>query len=592
MTLRRQLEAAVAHHQAGRLAEAEALYNEILAQQSDHADAMHLLGVAAGQTGRLDLAEDLMRRAIRIKPNLAQAHNNLAFVLAAKGRHDDAIVLYRRAIEITPDLADAHNNLCFALNSKKQFEAAIAVGRQAVRINPQFAEAHLNLGNALQGNGQLDDAINCYRQAIQLKPDFAEAHTNLGNALTSIGRHQEAIAANRQAIQLKPNLAEAHFNLAIALEHNKQYEEAIVANHEAIRLKPDYAEAYSNLGQIQSDLGQLNEAIAANRQAISLSPNLPEPHLNLAICLLTQKNFEQAWPEYEWRWKCKEFPSPQRNFPQPQWDGSPLESRTILLHTEQGLGDAIQFIRYAPLVARRGGKIIIECQPELARLFQTMPGEFQIISRGQSLPPFDLHSPLLSLPLVFKTTLDNLPQTVPYLHANVEDSKKWKHRLAGDSQKLNVGLVWAGNPGHENDRNRSMKLASLSALAQVPGIRFISLQKGDAAVESKTPPPGMELIDWTNELNDFAETAALIANLALVIAVDTAVVHLAGAMAKPVWTLLPFVPDWRWMLEQEDTPWYPSMRLFRQPSQGNWDSVIKRITTALSDWEAAHRSPR
>ncbi len=592
MTLRQLFDSAISQHQAGRVAEAEVIYHQILAQQPDHAEALHMLGILAAQTGQPSMAEDFIRKAIRINPNLAQAHNNLGFLLAARGQLDQAIASYRQAIKITPDLIEPHNNLAFALNAKKRFDEAGAAAQQALRINPKFAEAHINLGNALQGKKQLHQAIASYEQAIRLNPNLAEAYTNLGNALTSIGRHQEAIAANRQAIQLKPNLAEAHFNLAIALEHDKQYEKAIAANHEAIRLKPDYAEAYSNLGQIQSDLGQLNEAIAANRQAISLNPNLPEPHLNLAICLLTQKNFEQAWPEYEWRWKCKEFPSPQRNFPQPQWDGSPLESRTILLHTEQGLGDAIQFIRYACLVARRGGKIIIECQPELARLFQTIAGKFQIISRGQSLPPFDLHSPLLSLPLVFKTTLDNLPQTVPYLHANVGDSKKWKHRLAGDSQKLNVGLVWAGNPGHENDHNRSMKLASLSALAQVPGIRFISLQKGDAAAESKTPPPGMELIDWTNELNDFAETAALIANLDLVIAVDTAVVHLAGAMAKPAWTLLPFVPDWRWMLELEDTPWYPSMRLFRQPSQGNWDNVIKRIAIALSDWKTEHRPPR
>jgi hypothetical protein len=261
-----------------------------------------------------------------------------------------------------------------------------------------------------------------------------------------------------------------------------------------------------------------------------------------------------------------------------------LEDRILLLHTEQGLGDAIQFIRYLPLVAQRGGRIIIECQAELQRLFQTMDERWQIVVRGQPLPAFDLHCPLLSLPRVFGTDLANVPNIVPYLHADAQDVRRWQHRLAGHSPNVKVGLAWAGSPTHKNDRNRSMKLATLAPLGQLSGVCLFSLQKGAAAAEAKTPPDGMKMIDWTDELYDFADTAALIANLDLVIAVDTAVVHLSGAMGKPVWTLLPFVPDWRWLLQREDSPWYPSMRLFRQPRIGDWDSVITRVVDALSRW--------
>jgi hypothetical protein len=265
-----------------------------------------------------------------------------------------------------------------------------------------------------------------------------------------------------------------------------------------------------------------------------------------------------------------------------------LEGRSLLLHTEQGLGDAVQFIRYLPLAAQRGARIIIECQAELQRLFQTMSGNYQTVVRGQPLPAFDLHCPLLSLPWVFGTNLASIPNDVPYLHADAEDAGRWQDRLGGHCALLKVGLAWAGKPTHQNDRNRSMKLARLAPLGQLPGVHFFSLQKGTAAAEAKAPPAGMELVDWTEELKDFADTAALIANLDLVIAVDTAVVHLAGAMGKPVWTLLPFASDWRWLLDRADSPWYPTMRLFRQATPGDWDGVIRRVAAELS----RHKSNR
>ncbi|HTV48209.1 MAG TPA: tetratricopeptide repeat protein [Phycisphaerae bacterium] len=554
MPLQQAFELAMRHHQAGRLSEAEQLYRQVLAHQPNNADARHLLGVIAYQTGHNDLAVGLIRQAIALRPSHAAAYFNLGIALQAKGQFDDAIDAYRQAITRKPDYAEAHNNLGNVLRDKRQVDKAIAAYRRAIELNPNYAEARSNLGNALRNKGQLDEAIAAYQRAIALKPNYAEAHNNLGNALKDKGQLDEAISAYRRAIALKP----------------------------------DYAEAHNNLGNALRDKGQLDEAITTCSQAIVLKPNDAEANYNLSLLLLLRGDFQQGWERYQWRSRCANFLSLRRNFTQPQWDGSALETRTLLLHTEQGFGDAVQFIRYLPLVVQRGGKIIIECQAALQRLFRTMSGKCQIVAKGESLPAFDLYCPLLSLPLVFGTTLENIPQTVPYLHTDVQEAKRWQDRVNEHSPGLKVGLVWAGNSTHKNDRNRSMKLSSLALLGQVSGVHFFSLQKGEAAAQARTPPAGLELVDWTDELKDFADTAALIANLDLVITVDTAVAHLAGAMGKRVWTLLPFIPDWRWMLGREDSPWYPTMRLFRQGIRGDWDGVIKRVVHALSLWIKNH----
>jgi tetratricopeptide (TPR) repeat protein len=618
LTIQQAFDLALQHHQAGRLQEAEKLYRQILAQEPQHCDAIHYLGVIALRSGRNDIAVDLIRRAIALRPNFAEAqsnlgdalrangqldeaiaayrqaivllpnyagnHSNLSDTLREKGQFDDAIAASRQAIGLNPNLPQAHNNLGNALKDKGQLDEAIAALRQAIALDPNLPEAHCNIGNALKAKGQLDEAVAAYRRAIALNPNLPVAHNNLGNALAEKGRLDEAIAAYRQAITLRPDYAEAHNNLGAALADQGRLDDAIAAYRQALELAPRFAEAHNNLGAALAEEGRLNEAIAAYRQAIVLAPNVPETHYNLSFALLARGDFQRGWDEYEWRWKCTDLKFASRNFAQPKWDGSPLGGRAVLLHAEQGFGDTIQFIRYLPLVTQRGGRVIVECQPELQRLLKTMAGEYQIVSRGQPLPAFDFHCPLLSLPRVFGTTLANLPKTLPYRRTEVGDAGSWQHHLVEHFPLAKVGLAWAGNPAHKNNRNRSINLARLAPLGRVPGVRLVSLQKGDAAAEAKAPPSGMELIDRTEELKDFADTAALIANLDLVISVDTAVAHLAGAMGKPVWTLLPFVAEWRWLQEREDSPWYPSMRLFRQSSLGDWDSVITRATDALSDW--------
>jgi hypothetical protein len=433
----------------------------------------------------------------------------------------------------------------------------------------------------VKDNRPLDDAIAGYRREIANKP-LPEAYNNLGIALRDNGQLDEAIAAYRQAIAINPDLAEPHNNLASALLDKGRLDEAIDAFAKAISLNPTLAEVHNNLGVALAERGRLGEAIAAHRRAVALKPNLAKAHHRLGMALLTRGDFQEGWEEYEWRWKCEGVPLLLRNFPQPQWNGEPLDGRTILLHAEQGFGDAIKFVRYVPLVAQRGGKIVIVCFAELEKLFRAMPGNWQIVAPGRPFPAFDLHAPFMSLPRVLGTTLSNIPRNVPYLHADAEQVARWRQRLANLSPRLNVGLAWAGKPAQQNDRNRSINLAKFTPLGQVTGVRFFSLQKGTPAAQAKTPPTQMELVDWTEELKDFADTAALIANLDLVISVDTAVAHLTGALGKPIWTLLSFAPGWHWLLDREDSPWYPSMQLFRQTSVGDWDTVIARVAEALS----------
>ena len=515
-----------------------------------------------------------------------------AFALAVQhhqaGRLSQAELLYRQILSQQPRNLNVLHLLGVIAAQTERHDLAVELIRQAINVNPNFPETHYNLGKALSEQGRLDEAIVAYRKAIALQPDYADAHENLANALKDSGRLEDATFAYRQVIALRPNSPEALSNLGVILWEMGLLNESIAACRQAIALKPDYADAHTNLGNALSRQGRLGEAIAAHRRAIALEPDDAEPHWNLALELLVMGDLIHGWEEYEWRWKCNALRSYNRDFAQQQWDGSPLHGRAILLHAEQGIGDTLHFIRYLPMVTQLGGHPIVECQPEVQRLLQMMAGSSPVLARGSPLPHFDVHCPLLSMPKSFGTTLASIPRNVPYLNAHPADVEKWRARLASRPSSLNVGLTWAGNPTKKDDQSRSMALAQFAPLAPVPGVRFFSLQKGPTASQTQNPPLAMDLIDWTDELNDFADTAALIANLDLVISVDTAVAHLAGAMAKPVWTLLPFVPDWRWLRQRHDTPWYPTMRLFRQPSIGDWHAVMRQAAQALTTMNHLH----
>jgi tetratricopeptide (TPR) repeat protein len=546
ITLDQALEAAVEHHQAGRLSEAESLYRQILAVAPDHPDALHLLGLLAHQAGHLEPAIQLIGRAIELDDSVADYHSNLGTVYQADGRLDEAIAAMRRAVELNPDHPDALNNL----------------------------------GAALTEKGLTTEAIVNLKRAVELRPDSPDAQTNLGAALREAGRVEEAAACHRRALGLRPDHPQVYINLGAALHHQEQLDEAIAAYSRALELQPNSPQAHNNIGTALSDFGRPLEAIESFQRAIDMKPNYAHAHWNLGLAYLRVGDFARGWPECEWRWKVPRFPTPKRNFTQPQWDGSNPAGKTILVHGEQGFGDVIQFVRYVPLLVQRGATVYVEVRNELFRLLATLGGAKSIFATGDRLPTFDLQIPVMSLPLAFGTTLATIPAPNAYLTAHAASARLWRDRVG--TEGLRVGLVWSGSPTHRNDPIRSILFATTAPLGRIPGVKLFSLQKGDAAAQARTPPAGMGILDHMPEVSDFSDTAALIHNLHLVITIDSAVAHLAGALGKPVWLMLPHSAEWRWFQEREDSPWYPTMRLFRQPTRGDWLRVIDRVAERLT----------
>jgi tetratricopeptide (TPR) repeat protein len=374
---------------------------------------------------------------------------------------------------------------------------------------------------------------------------------------------------------LRPDLAQLHANLSNALRDSWQLDEALAAAKASLNLNPDLPEAHASLGAAMLMLGRFDEAISACRAAIQLKPDLPAAHLNHALAELVTGNLERAWPNYLWWMRCPQV-RPRLPGPVSLWDGTRIDGKTILLYSDQGFGDAIQFIRYAPMVAAMGARVVVECPPALLSLFKRCAGADVVLATGSPLPHCDYQCPLASLPALFKTTLPTIPAPIPYLTADSNIIEAWRKRIASTKDTIQIGLAWAGRPENRNDRNRSIAGNKFSPLANMSGVRFHSLQKSREVI------PSLALSNWSELLTDFAETAGLIANLDFIISVDTAVAHLAGAMGKPVWLLVPFPPEWRWMLDRADSPWYPTMRLFRQKTPGDWESVIQTVAGELA----------
>ena len=496
------------------------------------------------------------------------------------GRLREADSLYRQVLAAKPDHADALHMLGWLAQQAGITQAAVPLIRQAISINPSDPEYHTHLGMALLSVGQLDDAIASFRKSLDLKRSNPEVLFFLANALQARGMLDEAIETYRKSLAYAPGVAQAHANLGAALKQAGRSEEAVVECRRALMIQPSSPEAMNNLGGILQDQGQFAEAMQTFRNLLATQPNFAEARMSLGLALLLQGEFKEGWPAYEARRQIRRI-ARDFGFAQPYWDGSPLGGRTILLASEQGFGDTIQFARYAPLVAARGGQVVLQCKPELKRLLTGQCGIEQVFSPGDPVPAFDVWCLLMSLPHLMETTLETVPAQVPYLAPDPWLVRIWAERMKNETPGLKVGLVWAGGPHNKNDRVRSISLAALAPLANVPGVRFYSLQKGPASEQARALPQGMQLTDWSPELHDFADTAALVANLDLVISVDTAVAHLAGAIGKPVWLLIPLSPDFRWLLNRADSPWYPTMRIFRQPARGDWSSVIGHVTNAL-----------
>jgi len=598
--------------------EAETLVGRIDPDSPPPALVLNDQGVHLGRAGRIEEAIGCFRRALELTPEFPEAHNNLAINLAVQGCVEEAVASYQEAIRLRPDYPEAHNNLGITLARSGRIEEAVAQFERAVACKADYPEAHNNLANALRNQGRIDEAVSQYRAALELRPRYPEAHNNLANALAELGRDEEALGHYEEAIRLNPRYAEAHNNLANALATLGGSDEAEQGYHRALWHNPDYAEAHNNLGNNLAEKGRLAEAVACYRQALSLNPeyaeawnnlgislnkqgkhgeaedayaealrfkpDYPDAHLNRALGWLASGNFEQGWAEYEWRWEC---PGINRApFPQPAWAGESLKGRTIVLYYEQGLGDTLQFVRYAPLVKRRGGTVVVDCQPQLASLLSRCPGIDRLVPRGEPLPEFHVHCALMSLPRIFHTTLADVPSRVPYLYADPRLVAQWRRRLE-PVQGFRIGVNWQGSKHYKGDRHRSFAIDHFAALAEVPGAKLVSLQKGPAESQLAAFSEKHEVLSFGDELDEgkgaFEDTAAVMMNLDLVVTSDTSIAHLAGGLGVPVWIPLSWSADWRWLEHREDCPWYPTMRLFRQVHPGDWPEVFRRMADNVRD---------
>lgn len=578
--------------------------------------SLHInLGEALRAAGELDLAAASYRRAGALDPKAPHPHLLLSLVHQARGDFAAAEHAARQAIELRPDFADAHYALAHHLQCQGHRAAAVAALEATLRHQPNHYDALINLGKLARESGHFDQARDYVQRAVTLRPQLAEGHFLLGNfaaeqqhwqqalepyrcaaeldprnalalsrlgtAHQALGQIDEAVACYRQALQRRPELAEAHYNLGTAL--SAQGNSAEAARHYALTIEhqPSHVGAHINLGAHFQQQGYDQAALAHYERVLALDPQAAETHYNRALILLATGELAAAWPEYEWRLRLPAFPVHSRD--EPLWQGEPLgDKQTLLVHAEQGLGDTLQFVRYLPLIADRAGTILLQVPRALVPLLNNA-GTCNVHAEGDTLPRCDAQVPLLSLPGRVGTTLATIPASTPYLRVDAARSQTWRGQLS-DLQGFRIGISWQGSPTHLSDRERSMPLAAFAPLARVPGVTLLSLQKYDGVEQLDASPFDVHRLPdpWDEAEGAFVDTAAVIDNLDLVICADTAVAHLAGALGKPVWVALSTRPDWRWLRQGESTPWYPSMRLFRQHSAGDWSQVMQRMAREVA----------
>lgn len=545
---------ALRHHREGQFAAAERLYRRILAGNPRHADALHLLGMIEYQAGRLEPAAALICKAIALNSKGASYYANLGTVLQAQGKMDEAKALYNHALTLKPDLAEVQVNLANVLQAQGELDEGIAWYERALALNPDSAEAHNNLGNALQTQEKIEDAIACYRRALLIKPDYTQVYFNLGNASRAQNKLDEAVDYYHQALALEPDYAEAHYNLGNVLRAQNKLDEALAEFARALAIRPDYA---------QAGFGQ-------------------------ALAQLLHGGFAVGWKNYERRWNTRDHDTPQRAYPQPLWTGEKLASGSLLIWGEQGVGDEVMFAGLLPDVARTGNRCVLDCDPRLNTLFaRSFPSIHVVSGCGPGLhPELDIvsHMPSGSLPGLFRTAIPDFAATTsPYLVADPRQSEQLRARYADGRRR--IGVAWYTN-NCKTGRERSIDLSLFAAVCALPDHQWVSLQYGGHnALEQQVAAAGLPiLVDHAvDQLSDIDLFAAQIAAMDLVVTIDNSTAHLAGALGVPVWVLLPFAPDWRWLMEREDCPWYPTMRLFRQPALGDWQSVMDSVQKAMAN---------
>lgn len=572
---------AVALQKEGRPAEAEAVFGQLLAQRPEDPDLLMALGVSALLRGDAEEAVPLLARSLRRRHHNAAGFSNLCAALRTLGRLDQAAVAGREAVLLDPDLDLAQHNLASVLLDQGDHEGALEPLRRYIALVPDASLQRFLLATSLMALNRHADAEPVWRELLRLTPQDGRAHANLGVVLKNLRRYEEAIAAYRIAMVLTPDEAAVMNNMGLSLSQLGDRDEAAALwLRRAIRLKPDLADAWLNLGLVMRNQNRIEQAMTFCHGALAADPDHAEAQTLLATCLLLRGEMKAGFAAYEWRTRLRDFPARRQEYPSPVWTGGNPAGLTLLVHDEQGLGDGIQFARYLPLLAGLGARVIVECAPALVRIFARLTGVETIIAHGAPLPDHDAHVPLLSLPHLLG--MGERPDTVPYLSAEPALTTNWAWRLSSFSG-LKVGLVWAGNPEFKDDRRRSPGLAAFLPLLDVPGVSFFALQKGGGRtdLERLDGSWGRSFTDLGPEIADFADTAAIMANLDLVISSCTAPPHLAGALGRPVWTVLPLNADWRWRADGTQTHWYPDMRLFRQERTGEWGAVMSQVRDAL-----------
>jgi len=621
----RLLVQAAEHYNAGRPQRASALCTDILAADPHHLPALHLSAVIAFAEGRMEDGRDLLGQVFRLDPNHAPALSTLGDALAVKGEHEGALAAFQRPVALRPLDADLHGKLGVALSKLSRFSEAETAYRRALALDPNLMQPRFNLATSLAGQGRLTEAEQTYRDVIARDPHHQGAWINLGNLLSDQNRPKEAVAAFREALKherrdrdglvsadgpvvaltnlagclrelgeldealdacqcglsLDPDYVPALTNLGIILDAQGRSEESVTAYRRAVTVDPAYAQGHANLAVGLRVTGAMDEALAASHRAVALDPDDPLIRFNHAHVLLMNGQLASGFEELRWGKRCKGWSQGYPDLAEPEWQGEAFAGRTLLLYAEAGFGDTMQFVRYLPMVAAKGGSIVLQVQPPLVPLLRAN-ANVTVVALGEPLPRFDLHLPLIGLPRVFGTRLDSIPAAIPYLRADSAKLSQWRGTL-DDKTSLRVGVVWSGNPRHKGDRLRSLAAEKLLPRLVMPDVKLYSLQKDLRAADAPALAAlGQGIVDLAPLLADFSDTAAAVAALDLVIAVDTSVAHLAGALGRPVWLLLPYALDWRWMRDREDTPWYPSMRLFRQPAPQAWDDVIARVSAELA----------
>jgi tetratricopeptide (TPR) repeat protein len=570
-------------HRLRRFEEALASYDRALALRPDHAEALYNRGVTLQAVGRFEEALSSYDRALAMRPDHAELLSNRGVVLHALRRLDEALASYDRALALRPESAGVLHNRGATLHELDHLEEALSSYDRALALEPDYAEALYHRGIVLQGLDRFGAALTSFERVLAIEPNHAGALARRGAVLYEQKRFEEALASFDRALALQPDHPEIVSNRGVILHALDRFDEALESQDRAIVARPRYPEALAHRGINLYALKRFDEALASWDRALLERPHYADARLNQAICRLLTGNFETGWQQYQSRWDTRQARQDRRDLAPPLWLGAEeIAGKTILLHAEQGLGDAIQFCRYVPLVADRGARVVLEVPDALRELMETLEGTAQVVSKGAPLPDADLHCPLLSLPLAFGTRLETIPSRVPYLRAPPHRSHRWgtDPRL---QRRPRVGLAWSGSPLHNNDHRRSIALRRLLSLLDTDAT-FVSLQKHLRADDAAVLKACGDLLPLGDELDDFADAAAVMSELDLVISADTSVAHLAGALAKPVWVLLPFVPDWRWLLDREDSPWYPTARLFRQDESGSWDGPIGRVRTALQEF--------